>query len=390
MAFLRAYAAGGTSGGGDSGPAEDLESATTVVNVSAATAPTTGQVLTATGATSATWQTPAAGGGTLDSSYDFGGAGAGRSVTVDAGAIAFTANAANNDNALEVTKSPAGAQSGNGVNVTMGSNASGWGVKVTHTGIGTGGTTKGINAVNTTVASSGNQQYSPSLVLGGQGWKTTATAASQAVDFALQTIPVQGSSAPTGSLHVLSSINGGAFTSRMNVSSAGVVTAATFTSTTRFLSAAGTGAAPGYSFSSFTGAGISCQNAGFDYLAFSVGGSERFYINGTRTLVVPTGGAGNADIGSVYALTNGITWITDAMALTVAGVDVLEAYATHVRIGSSASVARLRMRGFFTASPSDPPTDECDMIIVDNGVTPVVRFRYNDAGVMKIFDGLLA
>lgn len=42
--------------------ANSLHSATTVVDVSAATAPTVGQVLTATGTTAATWQTPAAGG----------------------------------------------------------------------------------------------------------------------------------------------------------------------------------------------------------------------------------------------------------------------------------------------------------------------------------------
>ena len=35
-----------------------LKSATTEINVSSATAPTTGQVLTATSATTATWQTP--------------------------------------------------------------------------------------------------------------------------------------------------------------------------------------------------------------------------------------------------------------------------------------------------------------------------------------------
>lgn len=39
-----------------------LNSATTIVNVSSSTAPTTGQILTATSSTAATWQTPAAGG----------------------------------------------------------------------------------------------------------------------------------------------------------------------------------------------------------------------------------------------------------------------------------------------------------------------------------------
>lgn len=60
---------------------------------------------------------------TLDAAYDGGGSGAGRTVTVDAGAIQFNDNAVNNTNVLEITKSPAGAQSGSGITVTMGSNA---------------------------------------------------------------------------------------------------------------------------------------------------------------------------------------------------------------------------------------------------------------------------
>jgi len=51
-----------TTVSGTSGNTDALNSATTVVDVSAATAPTTGQVLTATGTTAATWQTPAGGG----------------------------------------------------------------------------------------------------------------------------------------------------------------------------------------------------------------------------------------------------------------------------------------------------------------------------------------
>ena len=42
-----------------------LNSATTVVNVSSSAAPTNGQILTATGGTAATWQTPSGGGATL-------------------------------------------------------------------------------------------------------------------------------------------------------------------------------------------------------------------------------------------------------------------------------------------------------------------------------------
>ena len=54
--------------------------------------------------------------------------------------------------------------------------------------------------------------------------------------------------------------------------------------------------------------------------------------------------------------------------------------------GASASLARVRLRGFYAASPANPPTDQCDLIIVDNGVSPVFRVRYNDGGVMKVGD----
>jgi hypothetical protein len=53
----------GTATGLTSGITNALKSATTTVDVSAATAPTSGQVLTATGASTATWQTPSGGGG---------------------------------------------------------------------------------------------------------------------------------------------------------------------------------------------------------------------------------------------------------------------------------------------------------------------------------------
>lgn len=52
----------GTATGLTSGITNALKSATTTVDVSAATAPTSGQVLTATSGTAATWQTPAGGG----------------------------------------------------------------------------------------------------------------------------------------------------------------------------------------------------------------------------------------------------------------------------------------------------------------------------------------
>lgn len=78
----------------------------------------------------------AATGNTLDQAYDQGGAGSGRAITVDSGAVTLTNNAANNNNVLEITKNPAGAQSGAGISVTIGAQATGAGIAFANTGSG--------------------------------------------------------------------------------------------------------------------------------------------------------------------------------------------------------------------------------------------------------------
>lgn len=77
---------------------------------------------------------------------------------------------------------------------------------------------------NTTAAAAGAQQVSPSVVWSGNGWKTTATAASQQVDFRAYVLPVQGSSAPSGQWLLGSQINGGGFTDVVKVDTAGTIT----------------------------------------------------------------------------------------------------------------------------------------------------------------------
>lgn len=84
--------------------------------------------------------------------------------------------------------------------------------------------TSGLSLVNTTAAAAGAQQISPALRLQGQGWKTNATAASQPVDFRIDVLPVQGAAAPTGSLRIQSSINGGTYTDLLSLSSGGSLT----------------------------------------------------------------------------------------------------------------------------------------------------------------------
>lgn len=88
---------------------------------------------------------------TLDGAYDFGGAGVGRAITADAGAVTITNNAANNTNLLEITKAPTGAQSGFGVVVTMGANVTSAAAAAVFDFRGTAGTAAGNGIVNVEV-----------------------------------------------------------------------------------------------------------------------------------------------------------------------------------------------------------------------------------------------
>lgn len=84
--------------------------------------------------------------------------------------------------------------------------------------------TDGLQLQNTTVAAAGAQQVSPAIRLTGQGWKTTATAGSQPVDFRMYNLPVQGSTNPTANFTIDSSINGAAFSNALSLTSTGSLT----------------------------------------------------------------------------------------------------------------------------------------------------------------------
>lgn len=77
----------------------------------------------------------------------------------------------------------------------------------------------GLLLTNTTAAAAGAQQWSPRLHFTGQGWKTNATAASQAVDWIAEVQPVQGAASPIGSLVFSSQVNGGGYTAMFKLNS---------------------------------------------------------------------------------------------------------------------------------------------------------------------------
>jgi hypothetical protein len=80
-----------------------------------------------------------------------------------------------------------------------------------------------LTLANTTAAAAGAQQVSPSLVLEGQGWKTTAAAASQTVRFRENILPVQGTTNPSATWQLQSEINNsGTWTNRVTMTTPGV------------------------------------------------------------------------------------------------------------------------------------------------------------------------
>lgn len=78
--------------------------------------------------------------------------------------------------------------------------------------------TAGLFLENTEAAATGAQQSSPSIDWCGNGWKTTATAASQSVCLRQYMLPVQGTTAPTGLFLWRYAINGAAYATSWSLS----------------------------------------------------------------------------------------------------------------------------------------------------------------------------
>ena len=98
--------------------AASLRSATTIVGVAAATAPSSGQVLTATSSTAATWQTPSSGGQPIPSASTNWAVGTFGVMRLTSGAVAdgATASGANIASAVVAATSSGGGQTGTWTN----------------------------------------------------------------------------------------------------------------------------------------------------------------------------------------------------------------------------------------------------------------------------------
>lgn len=79
---------------------------------------------------SSTWTVWTGGGGTtLQGAYDYGGAGVGRNIVANTGAVTMTKNDTGTENVLEIAASPSGSADGDGILVTLGANSTGVGIQ---------------------------------------------------------------------------------------------------------------------------------------------------------------------------------------------------------------------------------------------------------------------
>jgi hypothetical protein len=96
------------------------------------------------------------------------------------------------------------------------------GTNISYTKNSIGGTTLSSSVVlqNTTAATAGattNQQWSPSLLLIGQGWKTASVAGSQSYGWSIAAKPIQGTNNPDGTLDFSVYQNGSIIGSKMTL-----------------------------------------------------------------------------------------------------------------------------------------------------------------------------
>lgn len=84
--------------------------------------------------------------------------------------------------------------------------------------------TDNLQLANAAAAGLGAQQNTPAFRLSGAGYKTNAVAGSQALDWRIYGQSVQGTANPSSNLLFDFSVNGGAFSNRLSLSSAGVLT----------------------------------------------------------------------------------------------------------------------------------------------------------------------
>lgn len=203
-------------------------------------------------------------------------------------------------------------------------------------------TTAAILATNTTPAAAGAQQVSPAVRFTGQGWKTTATAGSQPVDFLMYVLPVQGATLPSGIFKIQSSINGVGPTDSLSLTNGGALTLPGGLTAGASSSITGTLTA---SAGLTTSGNITATNA-----AAMISLSKTVTAAGTtgaQTINQTSGTVNLAALSTSLVVTNSIVTTSSIIICTVGTNDA-----------NTFAVTAVAAAGSFTIRPNQPPAAE--------------------------------
>jgi hypothetical protein len=232
--------------------------------------------------------------------------------------------------------------------------------------------TDGIILQNTTAAAAGAQQYSPRLRFRGNGWKTNATAASQAVEWWIEAKPIQGSANPTSDLAFCVQTNGSGGEPIFVINNTGAADGATFY------------------FGRAWGSGV---HDIYNSMLFSVNGCD-FQFNGTSVMGLAQAsrldvykplkiGPSSTDAVSLRNATSGgtVLWITTTSTSSVGGNLVLGGTGTGV--GTSGTATFAIENG---TAPGSSPVDRFQLYSADwNGAgTATAHLRNEEGHIIKL------
>lgn len=176
-----------------------------------------------------------------------------------------------------------------------------------------------LSLINSTAAANGAQQVSGSLVWTGQGWKTNATAASQAVNYRAYVLPIQGTANPTSCWKMDYDNGAGSYTQGLTYTPGATPT----------LSLGGTGATGGFTLAvDYNTTSLTVSANAITHTSGGVQGfrlADQYVTNpgftlgsdaGTSALAISTAAASTARTNA-----NSQTWFRDAAGVWQTGID---------------------------------------------------------------------
>ena len=235
--------------------------------------------------------------------------------------------------------------------------------------------------INSTAAIAGTQSASPAIIQTGQGWKTTATAASQSVSFKQFVLPVQGTTAPTANWKLQSDIAGGGYSDRMTVTSAGALLMSGAGSGTDVVLSIGGNASCGFfTTSPTTNITVGFSNAGRFQFDNTVGLSPTTAVTNIYPLGTSTTKWGSLYVGNAAASTiEGALNLSSTLAVTGAttltglltangGITLGDAQniAFNTTTGTKIGAATTQKLSFWNATPIVQPTTAVSSATVAN------------------------